>query len=87
MPNGVIWPYLHRDNPDGCDSCPFCLVLPCLVKLQQVIDFLIVPSDILLVRCSKTLELLKETDPLQGPTVAFPDSRFTYDMNIQIGLG
>lgn len=36
VPDGVIWPYLHRDNPDGCDSCPFCLVLPCLVKLQQV---------------------------------------------------
>ncbi|GAV80592.1 SNF2_N domain-containing protein/Helicase_C domain-containing protein [Cephalotus follicularis] len=36
VPNGIIWPYLHRDNPDGCDSCPFCLVLPCLVKLQQV---------------------------------------------------
>ncbi|KAJ7981486.1 Switch 2 [Quillaja saponaria] len=34
--NGIIWPYLHRDNPDGCDSCPFCLVLPCLVKLQQI---------------------------------------------------
>lgn len=36
VPDGVIWPYLHRDNPEGCDSCPFCLVLPCLVKLQQV---------------------------------------------------
>ncbi|CDP14808.1 unnamed protein product [Coffea canephora] len=40
VPNGVIWPYLHRDNPDGCDSCPFCLVLPCLVKLQQVSNHL-----------------------------------------------
>lgn len=39
VPNGLIWPYLHRDNPDGCDSCPFCLVLPCLVKLQQVFVF------------------------------------------------
>lgn len=39
VPNGSIWPYLHRDNPDGCDSCPFCLVLPCLVKLQQVRNF------------------------------------------------
>ena len=38
VPNGVIWSYLHRDNPDGCDSCPFCLVLPCLVKLLQVIE-------------------------------------------------
>ncbi|KAF6166842.1 hypothetical protein GIB67_026621 [Kingdonia uniflora] len=36
VPNGVIWPFLHKDNPDGCDSCPFCLVLPCLVKLQQI---------------------------------------------------
>lgn len=36
VPDGIIWPYLHRDNPDGCDSCPFCLVLPCLFKLQQV---------------------------------------------------
>lgn len=36
VPDGKIWPYLHRDNPDGCDSCPFCIVLPCLVKLQQV---------------------------------------------------
>lgn len=35
-PDGVIWSYLHSDNPDGCDHCPFCLVLPCLVKLQQV---------------------------------------------------
>lgn len=45
-PDGVIWPYLHRDNPDGCDHCPFCLVLPCLVKLQQVIpkEFLLVIS-------------------------------------------
>lgn len=37
VPNGIIWSYLHRDNPEGCDSCPFCLVLPCLIKLQQVI--------------------------------------------------
>lgn len=36
VPDGYIWPYLHKDNPEGCDSCPFCLVLPCLVKLQQV---------------------------------------------------
>jgi SNF2 family DNA or RNA helicase len=35
-PNGIIWSYLHRENPDGCPLCPFCLVLPCLVKLQQV---------------------------------------------------
>lgn len=40
VPNGIIWPYLHQDNPDGCDSCPFCLVLPCLVKLQQISNHL-----------------------------------------------
>ncbi|XP_052207251.1 switch 2 [Diospyros lotus] len=40
VPDGIIWPYLHRDNPDGCDSCPFCLVLPCLVKLQQISNHL-----------------------------------------------
>ncbi|CBI21870.3 hypothetical protein VitviT2T_017675 [Vitis vinifera] len=40
VPNGVIWSYLHRDNPDGCDSCPFCLVLPCLVKLLQISNHL-----------------------------------------------
>ncbi|XP_019193932.1 PREDICTED: switch 2 [Ipomoea nil] len=40
VPDGIIWPYLHRDNPDGCDSCPFCLVLPCIVKLQQVSNHL-----------------------------------------------
>ncbi|CAN1160902.1 Switch 2 [Linum perenne] len=40
VPDGIIWPYLHRDNPDGCDSCPFCIVLPCLVKLQQISNHL-----------------------------------------------
>ncbi|KAL5573518.1 hypothetical protein UlMin_023115 [Ulmus minor] len=40
VPDGVIWPYLHRDSPDGCDSCPFCIVLPCLVKLQQISNHL-----------------------------------------------
>ncbi|XP_050207947.1 switch 2 [Mercurialis annua] len=40
VPDGIIWPYLHRDNPDGCDSCPFCLVLPCLVKLQHISNHL-----------------------------------------------
>ncbi|KAF9589875.1 hypothetical protein IFM89_029115 [Coptis chinensis] len=40
VPNGIIWSYIHRDNPDGCPSCPFCLVLPCLVKLQQVSNHL-----------------------------------------------
>lgn len=42
--DGVIWPHLHRENPDGCDSFPFCLVLPCLVKLQQVRVLLLVPE-------------------------------------------
>lgn len=39
VPNGIIWSYLHRGNPDNdsCESCPFCLVLPCLIKLQQVL--------------------------------------------------
>ncbi|CAA0161720.1 unnamed protein product [Arabidopsis thaliana] len=40
VPDGTIWSYLHRDNPDGCDSCPFCLVLPCLMKLQQISNHL-----------------------------------------------
>ncbi|GMP54604.1 hypothetical protein CsSME_00019714 [Camellia sinensis var. sinensis] len=40
VPDGIIWRYLHRDNPDGCDSCPFCMVLPCLVKLQQISNHL-----------------------------------------------
>ncbi|KAL9342896.1 hypothetical protein Peur_063327 [Populus x canadensis] len=40
VPDGIIWPYLHRDNPEGCDSCPYCLVLPCLVKLQQISNHL-----------------------------------------------
>lgn len=39
-PHGVIWSYLHRDNPEGCSLCPFCLVLPCLVKLQQISNHL-----------------------------------------------
>ncbi|KAK2434708.1 chromatin remodeling [Trifolium repens] len=41
VPDGAIWPYLHKDNlDDGCDSCPFCIVLPCLVKLQQISNHL-----------------------------------------------
>ncbi|KAK4788486.1 hypothetical protein SAY86_019805 [Trapa natans] len=40
VPDGIIWRHLHRDNPEGCDSCPFCLVLPCLVKLQQISNHL-----------------------------------------------
>lgn len=40
VPDGIIWSYLHRDNPEGCDSCPYCVVLPCLVKLQQISNHL-----------------------------------------------
>uniref|UniRef100_A0A0E0KFK3 Helicase ATP-binding domain-containing protein n=1 Tax=Oryza punctata TaxID=4537 RepID=A0A0E0KFK3_ORYPU len=39
-PHGIIWSYLHRDNPKGCSLCPFCLVLPCLGKLQQISNHL-----------------------------------------------
>ncbi|EFJ05584.1 hypothetical protein SELMODRAFT_40953, partial [Selaginella moellendorffii] len=39
-PKGPIWSYLHKGNPDGCESCPCCLVLPCLNKLQQVSNHL-----------------------------------------------
>uniref|UniRef100_A0A1D1YFI4 Putative DNA repair and recombination protein RAD26-like n=1 Tax=Anthurium amnicola TaxID=1678845 RepID=A0A1D1YFI4_9ARAE len=40
VPNGIIWSYLHKGNPDGCDSCPFCVVLPCILKLQQISNHL-----------------------------------------------
>ncbi|GAB2274783.1 Swi5 complex subunit Swi2 [Dionaea muscipula] len=40
LTDGIIWNYLHRDNPEGCDSCPFCVVLPCLIKLQQISNHL-----------------------------------------------
>nr|KYP44537.1 hypothetical protein KK1_033937 [Cajanus cajan] len=60
VPDGVIWPYLHRDNPDGCDSCPFCLVLPCLVKLQQI---------------SNHLELIKP-NPKDDPDKQSKDAEF-----------
>eukprot|EP00249_Psilotum_nudum_P023073 c28741_g1_i1 orf=351-3611(-) len=40
IPDGIIWSYMHREYPDGCDSCPYCLVLPCLTKLQQVSNHL-----------------------------------------------
>ncbi|KAJ3678039.1 hypothetical protein LUZ60_001842 [Juncus effusus] len=39
-PRGLIWSFLHKDNPDGCVLCPFCVVLPCLVKLQQISNHL-----------------------------------------------
>ncbi|KAG8097440.1 hypothetical protein GUJ93_ZPchr0013g37134, partial [Zizania palustris] len=39
-PRGIIWSYLHRDNLEGCSLCPFCLVLPCLGKLQQISNHL-----------------------------------------------
>ncbi|XP_049353085.1 switch 2 isoform X2 [Solanum verrucosum] len=58
--DGVIWPYLHRDNPDGCDHCPFCLVLPCLVKLQQI---------------SNHLELIK-SNPRDDPDKQRRDAEF-----------
>ncbi|GMH11071.1 hypothetical protein Nepgr_012912 [Nepenthes gracilis] len=38
--DGILWNYLHRDSPDGCDSCPFCVVLPFLIKLQQISNHL-----------------------------------------------
>ncbi|KAH7372953.1 hypothetical protein KP509_17G031100 [Ceratopteris richardii] len=40
LSQGIIWQYLHRENINGCDSCPFCLILPCLTKLQQVSNHL-----------------------------------------------
>ncbi|XP_062105982.1 switch 2 [Humulus lupulus] len=58
--NGLIWPYLHKDNPDGCDSCPYCIVLPCLVKLQQV---------------SNHLELIKP-NPRDDPDKQKRDAKF-----------
>ena len=42
IPHGVIWSYLHKDRAEGCESCPFCVVLPCLVKLQQVSGFFMI---------------------------------------------
>ncbi|KAL4328053.1 hypothetical protein AHAS_Ahas13G0161600 [Arachis hypogaea] len=71
VPNGIIWPYLHRDNPDGCDSCPFCIVLPCLVKLQQI---------------SNHLELIKpnpKDDPeKQGKDAEFAAAVFGSDIDL-----
>ncbi|KAH1247967.1 Switch 2 [Glycine max] len=60
VPDGAIWPYLHRDNHDGCDSCSFCLVLPCLVKLQQI---------------SNHLELIKP-NPKDDPDKQSKDAEF-----------
>ncbi|CAI8617035.1 unnamed protein product [Vicia faba] len=60
VPDGAMWPYLHKDNPDGCDSCPFCLVLPCLVKLQQI---------------SNHLELIKP-NPKDDPEKQVKDAKF-----------
>ncbi|KAK6919597.1 Helicase, C-terminal [Dillenia turbinata] len=71
VPDGAIWPYLHRDNPEGCDSCPFCLVLPCLVKLQQI---------------SNHLELIKPNprdDPdKQGKDAEFASAVFGDDIDL-----
>lgn len=38
--DGIIWRYLHRDSPDGCNWCPFCVILPCILKLQQISNHL-----------------------------------------------
>ncbi|XP_078433427.1 switch 2 [Wolffia australiana] len=40
IPSGIIWSYLHKDKAEGCESCPFCVVLPCLMKLQQISNHL-----------------------------------------------
>ncbi|KAG0479370.1 hypothetical protein HPP92_010228 [Vanilla planifolia] len=40
VPNSIIWSYLHKENPEGCDLCPLRLVLPCLIKLQQISNHL-----------------------------------------------
>lgn len=61
VPDGAIWPYLHKDNlDDGCDSCPYCIVLPCLVKLQQI---------------SNHLELIKP-NPKDDPDKQVKDAKF-----------
>ncbi|GBG70867.1 hypothetical protein CBR_g8167 [Chara braunii] len=36
----ILWPYLHRGRPEGCDQCPYCLVFPCLTKLLQICNHL-----------------------------------------------
>ncbi|CAO2813141.1 unnamed protein product [Amaranthus hypochondriacus] len=40
VPDGIIWRYLHRDSPDGCNWCPNCVILPCILKLQQISNHL-----------------------------------------------
>ncbi|PIN25831.1 Transcription-coupled repair protein CSB/RAD26 (contains SNF2 family DNA-dependent ATPase domain) [Handroanthus impetiginosus] len=76
VPDGVIWPYLHRNNPEGCDSCPFCLVLPCLVKLQQL---------------SNHLELIKpnpkDDQDKQRKDAEFASAVFGTDINLVGGSG
>ncbi|KAM7495098.1 hypothetical protein LguiB_029707 [Lonicera macranthoides] len=71
VPNGLIWPYLHRENPDGCDWCPYCLVFPCLLKLQQI---------------SNHLELIKPNprdDPdKQNKDAAFASAVFGNDIDL-----
>ncbi|XP_021827209.1 switch 2 isoform X2 [Prunus avium] len=71
VPDGKIWPYLHKENPDGCDSCPFCIVLPCLIKLQQI---------------SNHLELIKpnpKDDPdKQKKDAEFASAVFGTDINL-----
>eukprot|EP00850_Spirogloea_muscicola_P016449 SM000133S26815 [mRNA] locus=s133:247537:253406:- [translate_table: standard] len=33
--DGILWKHMHKDG-QACEQCPFCLILPCLTKLQQV---------------------------------------------------
>lgn len=40
IPDGIIWKYLHKDSLDGCNWCPICLILPCILKLQQISNHL-----------------------------------------------
>lgn len=40
VPDGIIWKYLHKDSPDGCNWCPICVILPCILKLQQISNHL-----------------------------------------------
>ncbi|KMT02398.1 hypothetical protein BVRB_9g205110 isoform A [Beta vulgaris subsp. vulgaris] len=40
VPDGIIWKYLHKDSADGCNWCPICIILPCILKLQQISNHL-----------------------------------------------
>eukprot|EP00850_Spirogloea_muscicola_P018883 SM000178S03448 [mRNA] locus=s178:15812:21737:- [translate_table: standard] len=37
--DGILWKHMHKDG-QACEQCPFCLILPCLTKLQQVSNHL-----------------------------------------------